>query len=70
MVERSTTLRADCFELIDQNGVVRARMSCGSGGEPALTFLDRQGRSRLRIYVDADGAAGLSVHSDEDRPVV
>ena len=65
---KKRVVQAGGFEVVDDEGRVRARIGMSSDDSPFLSFHDAEGRVRARFGLSADGAAGLAI-GDEDGKV-
>lgn len=52
-------VRAKSFELVNDAGALRARLTVDDDGEPQLTMLDKNGNYRLALFQEDDGTPGL-----------
>ena len=57
-------VQAQAFELVDDEGVVRAAMKITANGSPALTMFDKDGNTRFDVSFGNgnDGSVGVSLH--------
>jgi hypothetical protein len=58
------TIVADRYELRGTDKKLKAALSKGANGNPSLEFFDSAGKSRLRLYVDADGCPHVFLADD------
>ena len=66
---RSATVRADAFELVDERGVVRARLGIKGSGTAELDLFDASGTIRVKLAADRDGS-GLMLADETAQPGV
>jgi hypothetical protein len=62
-------LRGRALELVDERGLIRARLNVESGGEVVLRLLDRQGTIRVKLGAGEEGS-GLLLANDATEPGV
>ena len=57
-------VQARAFELVDNQGAVRAAMQITANGSPALTMFDKDGNTRFAVSFGNgnDGSVGISLH--------
>lgn len=60
-------VQAQAFELVNDEGVVRAAMKITANGSPALTMFDKDGNTRFDVSFGngndgSDGSVGVSLH--------
>ena len=67
--EIKEVVRAESFELVDQEGRVRAVWSVVDGTRPSLAMLDKQGDFRAWLLLSEDGSPNL-VLKDNPRGVL
>ena len=66
---RSATVRANAFELVDERGVVRSRISVELEGEVVLRLMDRSGAIRVKLGASESGS-GLVLTDETAQPGV
>ena len=49
-------IQAKVFQLVDDNGDVRAELKTDVDGEPSFTLMDKQGQPRLIARLDGDNS--------------
>lgn len=60
---------AESFFIVDQQGKVRAALSLSpDNGHPTLVFLDKQGKTRLRVVLLSEGHPAVYVDGKEGQP--
>ena len=64
---KRTVVKARAFELVDDEGNVRARLGLGNDDSPFLSLHDPDGRVRARFGLDTSGAAGLAIGDEEGK---
>jgi hypothetical protein len=64
-----SVLRAEKIELVDERGIVRARLNTESNGEVMLRLMDQQGEIRVKLGASSDGS-GLILMNDLAQPGV
>lgn len=65
----AAVLRASAFELVDERGVVRARLGIKGSGTAELDLFDRTGTIRVKLGADQNGS-GLVLADDTAQPGV
>lgn len=63
------TVRVRVFELVDDRGTVRSRISVEPGGEVVFRMLDQEGTIRVKLGGGRDGS-GLVLLNDATEPGV
>lgn len=66
---RPAALRASAFELVDERGVVRSRISVEPEGEVVLRLMDRGGAIRVKLGASETGS-GLMLADETAQPGV
>lgn len=62
-------ISAESFFIVDQQGQVRAALALSpDNGQPALVFLDKQGKVRLRASLLAQGHPAVYVDGKDGKP--
>lgn len=61
-------IQARSFEVVDDEGRVRAALRIVPDGSPSLLFLDAHGKPRALLNTDPDGAAGLALYDAGGKP--
>jgi hypothetical protein len=64
---RSAALRASAFELVDERGMVRARLGIKGSGTAELDLFDATGTIRVKLAADQDGS-GLMLANETAQP--
>jgi hypothetical protein len=64
----SKRVRAQSFELVDQNNKVRGLLHLGDGNEPKLELYDSKGVVRVRVAVEANDAPVVAVNGPKGKP--
>jgi hypothetical protein len=60
---------AESFFIVDEQGKVRAALSLSpDNGHPTLVFLDKQGKTRLRVVLLSEGHPAVYVDGKEGQP--
>ena len=62
-------LRVQKIELVDEQGVVRARLNTESNGEVMLQLMDQRGEIRVKLGASSEGS-GLILMNDLAQPGV
>lgn len=65
----SDTVRVRAFELVDERGKVRSRISVEPGGEVVFRLLDQEGTIRVKLGAGRDGS-GMVLLNDATEPGV
>jgi hypothetical protein len=65
----ATIVRAQAWELVDEDGQVRARLNVEESGEVVWRMIDQTGTIRLKMGAGVDGS-GLLLLDDETEPGV
>jgi hypothetical protein len=55
----STVVRASAFELVDERGIVRARLGIKGSGTAELDLFDKTGTIRIKLGADEHGSGFL-----------
>ena len=58
-------IRAERFEVVDENGMLRALLSLGTDGEPGLRLYDKNGQHRAALSLLNNGEPRLGLY-DKD----
>lgn len=58
------TLRGRAFELVDEQGAVRASIKVEPGGEAVLRLLDQKGVLRIKLGTSTEGSGLVLLNSD------
>ncbi|HWM44813.1 MAG TPA: hypothetical protein VNP36_20435 [Burkholderiales bacterium] len=66
---RSAAVRASAFELVDERGIVRARLGIKRSGTAELDLFDATGTIRVKLAADQDGS-GLMLADETAQPGV
>jgi hypothetical protein len=64
-----SVLRAQRIELVDERGIVRARLNTESNGEVMLRLMNQQGEIRVKLGASGEGS-GLILMNDLAQPGV
>jgi hypothetical protein len=64
-----SVLRAQRIELVDERGIVRARLNTESNGEVMLRLMNQQGEIRVKLGASSEGS-GLILMNDLAQPGV
>jgi hypothetical protein len=67
--EAPPVLQAQKIELVDEHGVVRARLNTESNGEVMLRLMDQRGEIRIKLGASGEGS-GLILMNDLAQPGV
>ena len=62
MPEIPDVVQAKAFQLVDDNGQVRAEMKTNEHGDPSFVLLDRDGKARFDLSFLEDGGLGLHLN--------